>query len=135
MNDIFDLVSLEAEYSNESKARKWDLVLLMHSVNHRVDAKVSVWIHWFLRENTVFEHLLKIKPKLLSLLIIFARIRGSKILVLWHAVFHADSGAKKSTLRLVSNLRMRLWKTIGSTGYLPDLSNIWRQNDIFFKAL
>ena len=85
-----NLVSLEAEPSVDQYTEKLDFALLKHFINHHVNAKVSVWIHWFLRENTVFEHLLKIKLKLLSLLIIFARIRGGKILVLLHVAFNND---------------------------------------------
>ena len=85
-----NLVSLEAELFVDQYTEKLDFALLKHFLNHHVNANISVWIHWFLRENTVFEPLLEIKLKLLSLLIIFARIRGGKILVLLHVAFNTD---------------------------------------------
>ena len=85
-----NLVSLEGEPSVYQYTEKLDFAHLKHFINHHVNAKVSVWIHWFLRENTEFEHMLKIKLKLLSLLIIFAQIRGGKILVLLHDAFNTD---------------------------------------------
>ena len=56
-------VSSEADYSIDQKAKNWNSALLMHFVSHCLNAKVSVRNHWFLRENLLFERMLKIKLK------------------------------------------------------------------------
>ena len=100
-----------------------------------MNTKVSILNHWFLRENSVFENMVKIKLIHSSLRNNSVLIPGYEILVPLHPVFRADSSAKSLAVRVVSQSRIRLWKTMGSICLLPVLSNIWRQNNVFYKAL
>ena len=95
-----NLVLSEAGHSIDSGAGKLALVLLVYLVNHSLNAKVMILSPRILRQNSVFENLLKIKLKLFQISEKFCIELFSKILVLLHAPFDVDLRHKFSSLRL-----------------------------------